>query len=253
METENKAAEAVTEEAKGTAASAEETPKKKSFLSENKIELLTAIFLGITALLMAWATWIGSLHGGNQATNYTKSNNLASEGNAEYNAAAQVYFSDLLAWNTLMDYQFDISIAKQNGKNDDANILQGKFDTYMQQNCSQRMLEAMGQVDFEKGISSPFDVEGFTDGYFDKANELLAESQALLEEGQRDNTNGDTFNLVTVIYSLVLFLLGIVGIFKRLPNRAVILGISIAGTVLATVYMLTIPMPTGFDITNFFK
>ncbi len=33
--------------------------------------------LGITALLTAWATWIGSLHGGNQATNYTKSNNIA--------------------------------------------------------------------------------------------------------------------------------------------------------------------------------
>ena len=64
----------------------ETTPKKKPLLSPQKIEILVAIFLGITALLTAWATWIGSLHGGNQATNYTKSNNLASEGNSEYNA-----------------------------------------------------------------------------------------------------------------------------------------------------------------------
>lgn len=37
--------------------------------------------------MTAWATWIGSLHGGNQATNYTKSNNVAAEGNSMYNEA----------------------------------------------------------------------------------------------------------------------------------------------------------------------
>ncbi len=33
-------------------------------------ELIIVIMLGVTALLTAWASWIGSLHGGNQATNY---------------------------------------------------------------------------------------------------------------------------------------------------------------------------------------
>ena len=70
-----------------TAVSAEETEqeaahKKKKLFTANRIEIIVAIFLGITALLTAWATWIGSLHGGNQATNYTKSNNLAAEGNS---------------------------------------------------------------------------------------------------------------------------------------------------------------------------
>ena len=249
MSTEEKVTEAVSD-AKET--KEEKKEEKKGFLSESKIELITAIFLGITALLMAWATWIGSLHGGNQATNYTKSNNVASEGNAEYNTAAQLYLSDLLAWNTLMDYQYDIDIAEKNGKTDEAAMLRDKFEKYVQQNCSERLVEAIGKIDEQAGIESPFQVEGFVEGYFDDANALLAQSQELLEQGQQDNTNGDTFNLVTVIYSLVLFLLGIVGIFKKLPNRAVILGISVAGTVLATIYMLTIPLPTGFDITSFF-
>ena len=60
--------EAVREVLKETKAAEEaEAPKKKSFISEAKLEMLIAIFLGITALLTAWATWIGSLHGGNQA------------------------------------------------------------------------------------------------------------------------------------------------------------------------------------------
>ena len=84
-----------------------EEGKKKPLLSQNAVEILVAIFLGITALLTAWASWIGSLHGGNQSTNYTKSNNLAAEGNSEYNAGMQLYLSDVLAWNTMNEYLFD--------------------------------------------------------------------------------------------------------------------------------------------------
>ena len=91
------------------------------------------------------------------------------------------------------------------------------------------------------------------DKYFVTANELLAESQELLEQGQKDNANGDKFGLVTVIYSLVLFMLGIIGVFKKLPNRKVVLAISIVGLIIATIYMLTIPMPTDFSFTSYFK
>ena len=101
-------------------------------------------------------------------------------------------------------------------------------------------------------ISSPFEVEGMTDKYFEESNNLIAQSQELLEEGKRDNRNGDAYNLVNVIYSVVLFLLGIVGVFKNLPNRVVVLFIAIAGVVLATIYMFTIPLPTGFNILSFF-
>jgi uncharacterized BrkB/YihY/UPF0761 family membrane protein len=93
---------------------------------------------------------------------------------------------------------------------------------------------------------------GIYDKYFEEANALLEESRALLKEGQQDNTNGDTYNLVNVIYSLVLFMLGIVGIFKRLPNRVVLLIIAIVALIAATIYMFTIPMPTGFSLGNYF-
>ena len=91
-----------------------------------------------------------------------------------------------------------------------------------------------------------------TDKYYETANELLAESEELLKEGQKDNANGDSYNLATVIYSVVLFLLGIVGIFKRLPNRKAVLCIAIVGLIATVVYMVTIPMPTGFSMSSFF-
>ena len=224
--------------------------KKKSFFSENTVEVLVAIFLGITALLSAWASWIGSLHGGNQSTNYTKSNNLASEGNSEYNAGLQMYLSELMAWNTIVDYAFEKTIAQYDGDEVKAELIQEKLNSYIEQNASAILLDAYNSMTDD--MDSPFEVPGMIDRYYVTANELLQESREILEEGQRDNTNGDSYNLVNVIYSVVLFMLGIVGIFKGIPNRTLVLIIAVIGLVLTTIFMCTIPMPTGFDITSFF-
>ena len=69
---------------------------------------------------------------------------------------------------------------------------------------------------------SPFDKEGLVDSYFEQSNKVLNESKELLEQGQKDNANGDAYGLVTVIYSLALFLLGIITVFKKLPNRKIV-------------------------------
>ncbi len=229
----------------------EETKEeKKGFFSDSRVEILVAIFLGITALLTAWASWIGSLHGGNQATNYTKSNNIASEGNSEYNSAFQEYLSDQLTWNTMSEYSFDLDIANAKGDTIEAELIEEKIENYIQQNGSEILFDAWEKMTDD--MSSPFEVEGMVDKYFENANALLAESQQLLEEGMQDNKNGDSFNLVNVIYSLVLFMLGIIGIFKRIPNRFVVLCIAVVCLILATVYMFTLPMPTGFSIGSFF-
>ena len=81
----------------------------------------------VLRLLTAWATWIGSLHGGNQSTNYTKSNNLASEGNSEYNAEMQLYLSDMMAWNTAIDYQIDAEVAEMKGDKDERRFMKTKW------------------------------------------------------------------------------------------------------------------------------
>lgn len=54
-----------------------EKPAKTAEQKEKTLEIIVAIFLGVTALLTSWASWVGSLHGGNQSTNYTVSNNLS--------------------------------------------------------------------------------------------------------------------------------------------------------------------------------
>jgi hypothetical protein len=227
--------------------------KEKTPISEEKLEVLIAILLGVTAILTAWAGWVGSLHGGNQATNYTQSNNLSSMGNSMYNEAAQDLMQDMLLWNTIYDYAFDAEIAELNNKPAEAELIQTKIETLIQDNCSERFAEAIDWALAQEEDVSPFDMEGYVEGYFADANAVLEEADGLLEQGKTDNANGDAYGLVTVIYSLVLFLLGIVGIFKKIPNRVVILVFAGICLVLATVYMITIPMPTGFNLMSFFQ
>ena len=98
---------------------------------------------------------------------------------------------------------------------------------------------------------SPFKMPQITEKYFTDAEEKSEEARDLLKEGQNDNARGDAYNLVSVLYSLVLFLLGIVGIFKRLPNRIGVLSIALVILIGTLIYMLTIPLPTGFNIWNY--
>ncbi len=222
-------------------------------INEKTLEVLTAILLGVTALLSAWSGWIGSLHGGNQATNYTKSNNMSATGNSMYNEAAQYYMQDVMTWNNINGYLFDKEVALANGNKKEAELIDEKIDTLMYHNCSEEFLEAIEWAFDQEEDVTPFDKEGFVDSYFADANEVLEEAESILEEGQQDNSNGDAFGLVSVILSLVLFLLGIIGIFKQLPNRRIILCVSIVFLLVATIYMFTIPMPTGFSFASFFN
>ncbi len=246
----------------------EKNTEEKSKKLDHSLEIVVVVMLGITALLTAWASWVGALHGGNQATNYAESNNFASEGNSEYNAGVQNLMQDMLLWNEISDLQIDIIFAQNHGEELALEQASNKMYYKLNDNLSEEMAAALSWdaenasddpteailswMENEKALISPFDEEGFADMYFETANELLAESNAKLEEGQKDNTNDDAFGLVTVIYGVVLFLLGIAGTIKSQKNRIVIITISLLSFLIATIYMLTLPLPTGFDIMSFF-
>ena len=107
--------------------------------------------------------------------------------------------------------------------------------------------------EYPNSLVSPFNDEEFTQSYFDEANRLLEESNEVLKQGQADNAHGDAYGLVTVLYSITLFLLGISSSFHKPGFKYAIVIISIITFVVATVYMFTIPMPTGFNIANYFS
>lgn len=225
---------------------------RKTILTAKRLETVVAILLGITTLLSAWASWIGHLHGGIQSINFTKSNNMASQGTAEYNLGMQMYLADYMVWNTAKDYYYELEAAKIDGDQTKINLIIEKIKSFEEQNASEILTEAVKWME-ENNEDNPFKMPGMAEKYFESAQGKVDQSQELLEEGKRDNTKGDSYMLGTVIYSLTLFLLGIVGTFKNMPNRIAVLSIAVVCLVFAFVYMCTIPLPTGFEQMNFFE
>lgn len=226
--------------------------EKKPVFTEKRVERIVAILLGITTLLSAWASLIGHLHGGIQSINFTNSNNVSSQATASFNICMQVYMADYLAWNTVNDYYCDLEEAKEAGNQTRINTLTKKIDKFKKNNTSVFLAEGIKWME-ENNADSPFDMPGLAEKYFDSALVTLKESQNLLEEGKRDNSKGDACLLVTVIYSLTLFMLGIVGTLKDMPNRITLMLISVVCLIFAFIYMCIIPLPTGFGQMNFFE
>lgn len=221
-------------------------------MTAKRLETVIAILLGITTLLSAWASWIGHLHGGIQTVNFTKSNNLASQGTAEYNLGMQLYLADSMAWNVAKEYYFELELAKADGDQAKVDLITEKIKSFEEQSASEILIEGIKWME-ENNEDNPFKMPGLAEKYFETAQKDFDQSQALLEEGQRDNTKGDSYLLVTVVYSLTLFLLGIVNTFKDMKNKLTVLLIAVVCLVFAFIYMCTIPMPTGFETMNFFE
>ncbi|MBQ7715554.1 MAG: hypothetical protein IJT70_06770 [Clostridia bacterium] len=224
----------------------------KTILTPKRLETLVAILLGVTTLLSAWAAWIAHLHGGIQSINFTKSNHAASEGSAEYNLGMQMYLADYMVWNTAKDYYYELEAAKADGDQKKIDLISEKIRSFEEQSASELLIEGVKWME-ENGEDNPFKMPGMTEKYFGTAQETVDRSKELLEEGERDNTKGDSYQLVTVFFSLTLFLLGIVGTFKNMPNRITVFAIAVAFLVFGVIYMCTIPLPTGFKNMNFFE
>ncbi|MFD0670865.1 hypothetical protein [Cohnella sp. GCM10027633] len=219
------------------------------------LELIIVIMLGVTALLTAWASWIGGLHGGNQAGNYAKGNNLSADGNSRWNEAAQTLMQDYLTYNAMNGMEIDQAYAIEQGNTEEADRLEWKKDEMRGANMTEEFQAAydwaLEQSNETGEHVTPFDQEGYLDSYYADAQTVLDEAQVVMDQGEKDNTNGDAYGLVTVIYTVVLFILGIVSTFKGRSNRVGLTAVAIAAFLVTTIYMLTIPMPSGFDLISY--
>lgn len=150
---------------------------------------------------------------------------------------------DMDIWNRISDLRIDLEFA-QSKDNEEVEKLEWKLDQIMFDNVSDELAEAIEWADAQEEYASPFDKEGFIESYFEEADAAYEQGQRILEEGQRDNSLGDVLGLVTVIYAVVLFLLGIVPSFNNLHIKTGLFIVASLGFIYATAIMLSIPVVT---------
>ncbi|MDR2599339.1 MAG: hypothetical protein LBC73_03585 [Oscillospiraceae bacterium] len=226
-----------------------ETPKKKKKRIFT-LELFIVIMLGITAVCTAWASWVGSVHASNQNEKFTISNNIFSEANALFNKGGQEQITDIIIYNDLNSINVDINLAKLRGDTVLVEHLEWKrellIDLYINDEFYDAILWAHAEFDKQGDYYvSPFQNETFQDEYLKSANELFVEGEDLLNAGRQDGSHSRSFGLATVIYAVVLFLLGVDNSFKTWRYRIIIFVVACTAFLFTTIYMSTIPRPEG--------
>jgi hypothetical protein len=208
-----------------------------------RLELFIAVFLGITALFTAWASWQASLYGSRQAAKYTDGTAIVGEANSMYNEATQYIAQDMDIWNRISDLRVDLEFAQSKG-HEEIEKLEWKIEQIMADNVSEELAAAIEWADEQEEYASPFDKDGFIDSYYEQANARYEEGQAILESGHKDNSRADVLGLVTVIYAVVLFLLGIAASFNGKITKLIIITAAVIGFIYATTIMLSVPIIT---------
>ena len=250
MSTENLMKNSVANKERGT-----EKPLRKKFISVvTEFNTLVAIMLAVCALTTAWATWIGDLHESDQDSNYAKAERLDTEANSSYSLNAQLYVATFNFWTHVYEMNAEVKSLESAGDEAGANAKREQMNSYIETNCPDyKNFKSAVYTALEKGGSAtPFD-EYPQSSFFADSEKLADEASQAREDGNNCNLANDSYGLVSVLYSLCLFLFGMVGFYKqRLPRRIVFV-VGLFVFVVATLYMLSLPLPENFDFANYFK
>ena len=195
----------------------------------------------ITALLTAYASWQGSLYDGNQAQAYTEGNATLADGNARWNEASQTLAQDMNTWNQISALQVDLDYANFRGDTETAEAAQYKLDMLMY-GVSDELTAAIEWANAQENYATPFEKDGVIDSYYADASAVMDEGYAQIDQGDEANNWADKLGLVSVILAVVLFMLGIVGVFQSKRTKLIIASVSVAALIFGVVIMLQVPI-----------
>lgn len=240
---------------KETEKSENQKPFRKKFIGVlTNFNTLVAIMLAICALTTAWATWVGDLHESEQDLSYAKAERLNTEANSSYNLNSQLYVAAFNVWTHVYDTNLEIKALENTGDEQGADTKREQMNSYIETNCPdyQNFKGAIYTALEKGGTATPFD-EYSQSSFYSESEKLSEEATQERENGNRSNLAHDSFGLVSVLYSLCLFLFGMVGFYKQINPKRIIFIVGVVFFVVATVYMLSLPLPDHFDFANYFK
>jgi hypothetical protein len=158
--------------------------------TEGRLELMTAILLGLAAMATAWAAYQASQYDGKVLESFTTANLNVSDSNAFYSEGDQIYLEDQLLF---------IEYAKA-ANSDDVDLALYLRETLM----NEQLVSALEWWELPENIDrfdSPFVEENpnYVIESYASADALSEETDAAFEEGKEAGETGDTYNLIAVV------------------------------------------------------
>ncbi len=202
-----------------------------------KLEIVITVLLGVTTILGAFAAYCSALWGGEMQTSYTQSVTVTNHGNTIYLEA----LSDLNSFE-VNDMKDDIIYSQwkdntEKGDNEDAAYFFTKLSPGLQKDLAD---DPKDVSEYDKEQAASLDSIMARLGESEHLNDS---AKILLNKGNSANKYGDDFTLCTVLFTVVLFFLGLASLktHSTMQKTYVMLGIAIL--VLSLIRMVTIPFP----------
>ena len=85
-------------------------------------------------------------------------------------------------------------------------------------------------------------MDGFIDSYYEDATAVIDEGYAQIDQGDEANNWADKQGLVSVILAVVLFMLGIVGVFQSKKTKIIIVSVSVVALLFGVALLLQVPL-----------
>jgi hypothetical protein len=203
----------------------------------SKLELIITILLGAATVLGALAAYSAALWGGEQQSSYARSIAGTNEANTVYLEA----LNDLSAFE-MYDLKDDILYTqwKDNsakGDVEDANYFFSKLSPGLQKDLSDNPADVS---EYEREQQEQLDS---INAQFKLADEQHDAADSLMNLGNIANKRGDDFTLCTVLFTVVLFFLGLASLKTKPGIQKIYVIIACVIFVLSVIRLVTIPFP----------
>ncbi len=184
-----------------------------------RFEAIIATLLGLAAILVAVASYQGSLRDGDSIKSFNEGIRSVNDANGFFTDATQA---------TARDQALFLEYAKA-AQSDNADLGAYLKEAIMDDNLRGAVEE--WENDKSDEIATPLDAPSYAVPQQDEAERLVKQTDRQFATARALDEEGDTFNLVGVIVASSLFFLGIAGVVRSRRTRLI-------GTVLGATTLL---------------
>lgn len=205
---------------------------------ERRIDFFTILFLGLATILTSLSSWQSNLYQGMQMSSYTNANIKYNDGSSDFLVGYLDFCKDMDCYKEIKNIEFELNKAKRNNDQEQVDELERRIEEnkeYCLTDIAKKIIEDSNQDEF------PFNDET-SEYYLGAGLKDLNTSKEIFKEGELYNDYSDAFNLATIIYSLALFFLGLLGTMHNLKSKLFLLISSVALIFVGACYTFSVPM-----------
>lgn len=202
-----------------------------------KIEIIITILLGVATILGALAAYFAALWGGEMQSSYSKSITETNHANTIYLEA----LNDLSQFES-NDLKDDIIYSEwkenlEKGDQEDATYFFSKLSEGLQKDLADNPSDVS---EYEREQKTNLDS---IMAQFVLAGKTHEDAEELMKKGSEANKYGDDFTLCTVLFTIVLFFLGLASLKTKPELQKIYVVMAVVVLVLSIIRMVTIPFP----------